>query len=122
VTALVRISIVLIFLTGSVTAQSIIVNENFVDTELADALKRIRKNYGVKIAYDNQLVESIRVTENIQNAPLDQALKKLLDGTGLGHRSLNDKVIIIPQPSPPPNVLPVRTDISVSGVIKDEET
>ncbi|HEX6889450.1 MAG TPA: TonB-dependent receptor, partial [Chryseolinea sp.] len=118
----VKILVVLFFLTGSVTAQSIIVNENFVDTELEDALKRIRKNYGVKIAYDNQLVESIRVTEKIENAPLDQALNQLLDGTGLGHRSLNDKIIIIPQPSPPANPLPVRTDISVSGVIKDQET
>ena len=120
--ALVKILVVLFFLTGTGSAQSIIVNENFIDTELEDALKSIRKNYGVKIAYDNQLVESIRVTETIVNAPLNEALKQLLDGTGLGHRTLNEKIIIIPQPTPPSNVVPVRTDIGVSGVIKDEET
>ena len=122
VPALLKNLIVLFLLSGSASAQGIIVNENFADIELEDALKRIRKNYGIKIAYDNQLVEKIRVTKKIENAPLDEALQQLLDGTGLAHRSLNDKVIIIPKLTTPSNGLPVRKDISVTGVIKDEET
>src|SRR6186713_2307869 len=122
VPALLKNLIVLFLLSGSASAQGIIVNENFADIELEDALKRIRKNYGIKIAYDNQLVEKIRVTKKIENAPLDEALQQLLDGTGLAHRSLNEKVIIIPKLTTPSNGLPVRKDISVTGVIKDEET
>jgi hypothetical protein len=122
VPAFVKILILVFFLTSTVAAQSIVINENFVDTELEDALKQIRKNYSVKIAYDNQLVEGLRVTKKIENVPLNEALQQLLDGTGLGHRSINEKIIIIPQQTSQANALPVRNNISVSGVIKDEET
>ena len=35
---------------------------------------------------------------------------------------MNEKVIIIPKQTTPSNGSPVRKDISVTGVIKDEET
>lgn len=117
-----KILAILIILSGPVAAQSIVVSENFVDTELQDALKSIRKNYGVKIAYDNQLVENIRVTKKLDKVPLNSALEQLLDGTGLGHRMLNDKVIIIPKPKGTPNVTTERTNLTIAGVVKDEET
>lgn len=102
----VNILIILVLLASRVAAQHIVVTENFVDTELQDALKTIRKNYGVKIAYDNQLVENIRVTRKFDNVPLTSALEQLLVGTGLGHRFLNEKVIIIPNPKSAVNVTP----------------
>lgn len=119
---LAKIFVTLLFLSDTVAAQGILVKENFADIELEDALKLIRKNYDVKIAYDNQLVENIRVNKKLDNVPLDDALKQLLAGTGLGHRLLNGKVIIIPQPNNIVNVEVGRKNISLAGMIKDEET
>ena len=120
--ARVTTTIALLFFAGSIWAQDVFIKENFQNTPLEEVLKTIRRNYNVKIAYDNQLIENIVITKKLDNVRLNDALEQILSNTGLTHRMLNGKVILIPRQNDPPAAGPIRSDITVSGVIKDEET
>jgi len=115
-------TIALLFFAGSIWAQDVFIKENFQNTPLEEALKTIRKNYNVKIAYDNQLIENIVISKKLDNVRLNDALEQILSNTGVTHRMLNGKVILIPSQNDPPAAGPIRSDVTVSGVIKDEET
>ena len=115
--------LILLFLcAGSLSAQDIIIHENFENVTLSKVLKKIRDDYNVKIAYDNALVENIIINQRLENITLVEALTRILSTTGLTHQLLNGKIIIIPRQAETVNTVPQRFNFNASGIIKDEET
>jgi ferric enterobactin receptor len=119
-----RNSLSILFLfTGSLSAQNIILQENFENVSLTNVLKKISKDYNVKIAYDNHLADKFIITQRLENVPLNEALTRILSNTELTHQALNGKIIIIPRQAESVKIdQPRRFNFNASGVIKDEET
>lgn len=118
-----RFLIFFILSMGSLSAQNILLTENFENVTLEKVLKKIRSHYKVKIAYDDQLVEKIIVNQNLDKIPLDEAFRRILFNTDLTYQLLNGKVLIVPRPfEATNNTAPSRFNFNVSGVIKDDET
>lgn len=61
---------------------------------LAEVLKKLNQTYGIKFAYDDQVVQNIYVTINLKSVPLPRALEKILSETDLEAVYLNDVWII----------------------------
>lgn len=97
-----------------------IITEKFNNVPLVGVLRKLSSTYDIKIAYDNERVRGITINLEFKNTPLEEALKKILDGTALTYQLINDKVVIVPKNE---NVVqrPTQT-ISVSGVVADQET
>lgn len=113
-----------VLITSLAFGQDIVINEIFENVPLTRVLKRLRNEYHVKIAYDNQLVKGITVNVRLQKAGLSDAMKQILNGTSLTHRVINGKVILIPVQE-----IPVSSEentsramFTISGIIKDDES
>ncbi len=118
-----NVFLILLFLaTSPLCAQDIVVDENFENVTLGEVLKKIRSNYKVKIAYDNQLVEKVIVNQRLDKVPLNEALALILANTALTHQLFHGKIIIIPRQAISTSTTPTRFNFNASGVIKDEET
>lgn len=103
--------------------KNILVSEIFDDAPLSKVLRKLRKTYDLKIAYEDNLTKGVFVNVSIENATPADAIKLILNNTDLDHLFVNDKIIIIPRKrevSKGPQ--PKRYDLAVSGVIRDEST
>ncbi len=102
---------------------TIVINEVYQDVELSTILRQLRKDYNIKIAYDNQLVGQVKVSATLVNQPLDEALTQILEGTPVNHLLVNDKVVIVPRPPiSKSDGQPTRTNFAVKGMVKDLST
>jgi Outer membrane receptor proteins, mostly Fe transport len=74
---------------------------NFNKTPLKDALKAIEQKSSYRIMYSNDVVPvNKQVTLSARNEDLSILLKKLLAGTNLEHRIMQNKVITLSEKSP----------------------
>ena len=96
------------------------ITEKFNNIPLSTALDLITKKYGVKIAFDNSVVEGVVVSTNIKKDLPGQAIEKLLSNTGLEVVKINDvfilkkKALIEPVAEKPKNVVGIVSD-KISG-------
>ncbi len=113
-----------LLLTGILSAQkpSVIITENFNQAPLADVLKKLRTTYNLKIAYDNEILRGITITQELKNVPLEEGLTRILDGTPLTYQLINTKVVIIPKMQHEAEIQKSNQLVSVSGLVSDEET
>jgi ferric enterobactin receptor len=116
--------IALLFVSQATLGQNIVINENFENVQLAKVLKKLRSEYKLKIAYDNQLVRDVMINQKLENIPLKEALEIILSNTKLTYRFINGKVILLPKPEETIVIdRPISgSNINVSGVIKDRES
>ncbi|TAE59252.1 MAG: hypothetical protein EAZ89_02655, partial [Bacteroidetes bacterium] len=70
----------------SVSAQSSLkINESFRNRPLAAVLKQLSKKYHIDFAVDDQKVESVRVSCELVNYSLEEAMPEILRGTSLDY-------------------------------------
>ena len=72
------------------------ITNTYEKATLAYVLKEWRKEYKLKIAYDNDLIKGVIISQSFDNEPLQQALEKLLSAAPLIHLNVNNKIIIVP--------------------------
>lgn len=113
--------LVLCILSIELFAQSDLrITENFENVSLSKVLKKFRSEYNLKIAYDNQLVQDIKVTQKLAGLTVEESLQKILEGTNLTHKQINGKIILIPNQQT--DVLSSKPITFLSGVIKDQDS
>ena len=78
------------------TLDEVRITKAYEKVTLANVLKEWRKEYKLKIAYDNDLIKGVIINQSFDNEPLQQALEKLLSDTPLNHLNVNNKIIIVP--------------------------
>lgn len=105
-------------------AQGIFITENFNKVSLSKIFKRLKNKYDLKIAYDNQLVQDVTISAQLEDLPLSDALEKILSQTELTHQIINGKVIIIPKTNSSSDKIskPNQSSVHISGMIKDDES
>jgi iron complex outermembrane recepter protein len=80
---------------------------NIPAQSLGAALQELAKERGFQIVYVSEDVNSLRTAGAVGDLTPTEALQKLLEGTGLTFRSLNDKtVVIVTKPAVRPQVPP----------------
>lgn len=79
---------------------------NIPAQSLSAALQELAKERNFQIVYVSEDVNSLRTRGAVGDLTPTEALQKLLEGTGLTFRSLDEKtVVILPKPAPrPPQV------------------
>ena len=80
------------------TSEQPLVNMLFFETDLREALSEISMQTGVNIMPD-QTVSGV-VTADLQDVPLEQALKILLFGGGYSFRKVDDNLYFVGLPDP----------------------
>jgi len=68
---------------------------NIAAQELAPALQTLARERDVQVVYRSELVGDHRTSGATGNLTFEEALRQLLDGTGLTYRYLADKAITI---------------------------
>lgn len=122
-----KIIVLMALLRGSAvlgqSLEEISINEVFDNEPLDKVFKTLRKEYRIKMAYDDELIKGIYITDRLEDLSVDQTLQRILGATPLNHLLINNKVIIVPQvESAETDVQPRRYDFNLSGVIRDEST
>lgn len=77
----------------SIPAQTKI-TESFNHQPLTEVLKKLNQTYGIKFAYDEQLVQNTYVTVTLKSVPITRALDKILAETDLEAVCINEVWII----------------------------
>ncbi|HAS40509.1 MAG TPA: hypothetical protein DCS93_08520 [Microscillaceae bacterium] len=103
-------------------SQSVVINEDFQDVTLKQALNTLSKKYKVKIAYNSRLVKGIKVTQNIQGQNLSNALTKILSGLPIGFSIIKENKILLYKKSDTDSSTSPPTTIDISGKVKDITT
>ncbi len=112
---------------GVANAQQPTLSANFRNTDLRSAIAFLEKNYAVSFSYDDEAIEVVQVTASFRNFELPDAMKRLLQGTGLDFEIVDNQYILIKkldtpsQPTPPISQFP-NFSISLCGTILDAET
>lgn len=110
---------------GLVSSQTRI-SETFNNRHLNEVLDQISKNYKIKFAYDNAVVDSINVSGSFRNQPIDEVLKDLLKTTSIEYLYINEVYIIKQNANPPKQeVTPEQVRIvkyKVLGIVKEKGT
>ena len=105
-----------------VQSQSTIISENFQDVTLKQALNTLSKKYKVKIAYNSRLVKGIKITQNIQNQSVNNALKQILSGLPIGFSLIRQNKILLYEKSDTDSSSSPPTTIDITGKVKDITT
>ncbi len=88
---------------------------------LSDAFREIRKQTGLTIFYDHQLLNDRElVNANFNNAPLEEVLDFLLEGKKISYSIKRDKVIVLQRAAAKVENLPLTLQETVQGTILDE--
>ena len=106
---------------GQSSTEQLVINEVFRKVPLSKALKTIHEKYQVKIAYDNALVQNIVVALNLNSLSLSESFERLLGGTPLTYEKVGENFVIVPRPPEPAKQIE-KVDLSVTGIIVDDET
>ena len=111
-----------VFILQQVHAQvPVKIREHFDNITLLQAVQTLKKQYHLKIAYDDMLLKEQRVSANFQGVSLSTALKELLRGTDLDHVMLDGKIIIKPA-GPVKEVKKPRGPWVLNGRIIDKQS
>lgn len=76
--------LVLIALLFSFTVNAQI-TEEFENQDLSKVLSVLKNNYGLKLAYDPDLIKGKKVTANLKDKTIEEALKTILNNLGLSY-------------------------------------
>ncbi len=92
------------------------------DITLKQVFKEINKQTGYNVFWSPKTINgSQKIKANFTDAPLEDVLKSALKGMPATF-SVEDKTVIIkPVLSPVSNTRPVKQDITITGVVKDEK-
>lgn len=101
----------LLLVCGSVFAQPRI-NENFVQQPLAEVLLLLEQKYDLKISYDPELIEGIKITREIVNLTPKQAFDEILLYTELSFDEIRTNYF---------SIFPSNTIWKIEGKIKGPE-
>ena len=109
------------------TPDQIKINGSFQDKSLSIVLLELKKDHRLQFEYDESLVKGIQVTTSFRKASLDYAMKKILEGTEIDFEISVPRSIRLFHKTQKPKVdwskvNPTRTNINVSGVVKDKKT
>ncbi len=103
-----------------------LVTASFQDEPLIKVLKKIKKKYKIRFAYDHKLLIPYRVSQVCENLKLEDAIAQLLEGTSLRYKLSGRNILILPPATEENfenNVKNKRSSaISIRGVIKDSQT
>jgi hypothetical protein len=110
-----------LWLHGQTPDMGIRVNESFYKTPLSKVLKTIETKYGVKIAYDNALVQNVVVALDLKDLDITQTMERLVQGTPLAFHYVGNNVVIIPRP-PSERRIVTESNFDLSGKVIDAET
>ena len=67
------------------------------NTTIVEALKQIEKQTGMFAEYNHtQLNKKPGINVNLQNATVDEALQRVLSGSGFSYQIKGDQIIIVP--------------------------
>ncbi|MDN5213557.1 TonB-dependent receptor [Fulvivirgaceae bacterium BMA12] len=121
------ITLLLIDLSGFGQSDDVVlISETFYKVPLVKVLKKLKKKYDIKFAYDHKLLTDHKVTQNIYQLPVAEAVGLLLEGTHLRFRVAEQGVIILPPARR--KTFPISAEIrsskplNIKGVIKDSQT
>ena len=101
---------------------------HFENSPLDLALLHLEIGYQLEFQYEESVVEGIRISATFGRKPLEDAMKFLLNGTGLSFSIEAPKTIaIFPTPEAPieKNSPPLEAsafNLSISGIIKDKQS
>jgi hypothetical protein len=98
------------------------VSAHYTNQPLTVALNALSNKYNLKIAFDTEMADKILVNVSINNATSYDALKALVNGTGLSVQRMGDVFMIVPKVEPAPTPEPVKEKIRtfISGVVRDK--
>ena len=96
------------------------ITERFNDRPLTEVFDLFTKKYSIKFAYDNNLIQSVVVSGNFKDEPVEVVLKKILDQNGLEFLRIKDVFIIRTSTAAPEPVKQVK--YKVLGVVKERTT
>ena len=104
----------------------LLINETFDHVPLVKALKKLKKRYKIKFAYDHKLLAHHKVTQRIDQLPLKETMSMLLEGTELRFRVDGQGVIILPparrETFPISAEIKIREVLNIKGIIRDSQT
>ena len=122
---------VLLFSVSVKTCHSQTINISFSKVSLAHVLNTINEKYQIKFAFDNNLLDKIIISKELNQVPAEDAIRQLLDGTGLDYQIVNSVYIIRPLPvgqkknetktDQPIQETSISRRFSISGLIKDAQ-
>ncbi len=98
-------------------------NANFKKTALAEVLLQLETNYPISFSFDDVLIKNIEVSTKFKNLPLDRAMSRIVENTGLDFEIVDGKYVLIKKAteavSAPP---PTPPSLTICGKVLDAET
>jgi TonB-dependent starch-binding outer membrane protein SusC len=96
------------------------------NAKLEDVFQLLKKQTGLPVLYTRSMLkDSKRVTVNLKNVPLQQALNEILKDQGLDYSLVNNTIVIkVKEPTDPKQSDPnetLQTTIDVSGRVTDAD-
>jgi iron complex outermembrane receptor protein len=112
----VRAVLVLMLLSSTALADAQArVKFNLPSQPLADSLRALASQTQTNILFDQALVRGMTAQPLDAELSLDQAIDRLLAGTGLSYRKTDDKTVVIAAPKRPPDTPTSRVSSGASG-------
>lgn len=100
---------------------------SYQDKSLELVLLDLKINYRLEFEYDEDLIKDIRISAAISRSPIEEAMQVLLAGTSLGFEVTGERTVRIFERHMEPTAVaeaadtPTRTNITVSGTIRDQQ-
>ncbi|MDN5199914.1 carboxypeptidase-like regulatory domain-containing protein [Fulvivirgaceae bacterium BMA10] len=99
------------------------VSESFSEVSLVSVLKKIKSKYKVRFAFDNQLLQHIKITEKFHNESIEKVVQRLLVNTNLDYEIFKRAIIIKPSNQPiTTKQLRKYQPLNVTGIVRDKQT
>ena len=97
---------------------------SFDQISLSAALRTLRKEYGVSLAYDSKKLKQHEVTASFENATVEQVLWSLIDPFGLSFEKVQDTYVLFEKAQSEVTVQEniKRKEFELSGRVLDAET
>ncbi len=100
------------------------VTEEFKDIELKEALSQLSNNYKLKFAYDDKLINGVKVNGDYKNKKISPLLNDLLSGTCIDFQITENAVLLYLEPHKksiePKEEKPLT--YTIGGIVKDKKT
>ena len=119
----------LLFWCSLASAQSnVSIRGSYQDKPLELVILDLKINYQLQFEYEEALIKDIRITSSFSRKPLEEALQRLLLGTAVDFEITGDRSVRLFARNTRPNQVqaaiapPSRTNIQISGTIRDGQT
>lgn len=121
----IRLLLMLLCLPAFAGAQITTVSLDMEDMELEEVLREIKNQTGLNYFFSHDEVpEGTRITINIENASVEESLRKCLSGLPLSYVIDSDVILIVPKPSLPVAQNQKSNELTqvIRGRVLDRET